>query len=94
MVPKNQWRGGTLSPGMSDADFQKTVDWNKQWLVDKIENGYDIVDIGRDGRPNPSRFYDAELEALSETKGTGKRLKLKKLPSGETISEMRARIKC
>lgn len=40
------------------------------------------------------KYYDAELEALQETKGTGKRIKLKKLPGGETIADMRARIKC
>jgi hypothetical protein len=90
MNPKPQWKGGDLYDGMPDADFQRSVDWNKQWLKDKIAAGYKVVDIGPDGRPVGSRFYGAELEALRET-GTSK-IRLKKLPSGESIGDMRARI--
>ena len=91
--PKSQWRGGILSPGMPDADFEKAVQWNKDWLKKKIDAGYKVVDIGPDGRTNPSRFYAAELEAVKE-KGAAK-ITLKKFASGETVAGMRQRIgKC
>lgn len=36
-----------------------------------------------------SKFYAKELEALGETKGSGKKLKLKKFPNGESVEDMR-----
>ena len=93
MVPKNQWKGGRLYDGMPQAEFDKSVEWNKQWLADKIDQGYKIVDIGEDPtRVKRSPFYKAEQEAISE-KGVA-RIRLKKLPNGESIAEMRARIGC
>jgi RHS repeat-associated protein len=89
-VPKNQWRGGRLYTGMPDAEVQKAVNWNKQWLKDKIAAGYHIVDIGTDGRAVRSRFYEAELEAIKETKAA--KTTLRKFANGETVSEMRARV--
>jgi len=78
---------------MPDADFEKAVQWNKDWLKKKIDAGYKVVDIGPDGRTNPSRFYAAELEAVKE-KGAAK-ITLKKFASGETVAGMRQRIgKC
>jgi RHS repeat-associated protein len=90
MYPRNQWRGGRLFSGMPADDFQKAVDWNKQWLKDKIAAGYKVVDIGRDGRPDMSAFYKAELEAIEEMRAP--KTTLKKLPGGETIPDMRARV--
>jgi RHS repeat-associated protein len=92
MTPKNQWKGGILKKGMSESKFQKAVDWNKQWLKDKIADGYKVVDIGTDGRAVRSRFYQAELDALKETNTS--KIKLKKLPDGESIGDMRKRISC
>ena len=89
--PKMQWRGGRLYEGMPDAEFEKAVQWNKEWVRKKIEAGYTVVDIGSDGRPTPSRFYVAELEAVKETGAT--RWRLKAFKSGETIQQMRNRIK-
>ena len=91
--PKSQWRGGILTPGMPDSEFEKAVQWNKEWLKRKIDAGYKVVDIGPDGRPVQSRFYAAELEALRE-KGVPK-FTLKAFANGETVGEMRKRIgKC
>jgi RHS repeat-associated protein len=90
MYPKNQWRGGPLYKGMPDADFEKTVQWNKRWLADKIKQGYQVVDIGGDGRADPSRFYAAEQEAVREA-GAAKAT-LKKFKNGETVAEMRGRV--
>ncbi|OAB78725.1 hypothetical protein [Cochleicola gelatinilyticus] len=81
-----------LAGGMPDTDFQKAVDWNKQWLKDKIAAGYKVVDIGTDGRAVRSDYYKVELEAVKET-GT-KRIKLKKFANGETVADMRARVSC
>ena len=90
MYPKSQWRGGRLFQGMPEADFEKTVQWNKQWMKSKISEGYTIVDIGSDGRSVPSRFYAAELEAISESGAA--RVRLKKFGNGETVAQMRSRI--
>ena len=76
---------------MPEADFNKAVEWNKTWLKTKIDSGYKIVDIGPDGRANPSAFYQAELDILKETK-TPKVL-LKKLEDGRTIEDVRKK-KC
>lgn len=92
MVPKNQWRGGDLSPGMPEAKFQEAVDWNKQWLKDKLANGYKVVDIGTDGRAVRSPFYQAEQEAIKEMRTP--KIKLKKFANGETIGEMRVKVLC
>ena len=93
MVPDNQWRGGRLYDGMPQAEFDRSVEWNKQWLSNKIDQGYKVVDIGQDpGRTARSPFYQAEQEAVSE-KGVG-RIRLKKLPNGESIAEMRTRVGC
>lgn len=70
--------------------FEKAVQWNKEWLKKKIDAGYEVVDIGPDGRSNPSRFYAAELEAVRE-KGVTK-ITLKKFASGETVAGMRQQI--
>ena len=91
-VPKDQWRGGELTPGMPQDRFQKAVDWNKKWLTRKMKAGYKIVDIGPDGRLVRSRFYEAELEAITENKTA--RIRLKILPGGESIADMRTRISC
>lgn len=91
MFPKQQWNPPVrLRRGMPDSEFQKTVQWNKEWLMQKIANGYQVVDIGPDGRPVRSPFYLAEQEAIREM-GAAK-MTLKKLPGGETVAEMRARI--
>ncbi|MDQ1833109.1 DUF6861 domain-containing protein [Massilia scottii] len=90
MFPRNQWRGGRLTPGMAASDFEKTVQWNKEWLAEKIRQGYKVVDIGPDGRATPSRFYLAEQEALAEAKAA--KTTLKKFGNGETVAEMRARV--
>jgi hypothetical protein len=93
MYPKNQWRPPVkLRAGMPDAEFKQTVEWNKQWLKDKIAQGYKVVDIGGDGRIIPSEFYKAEQEAIKEM-GVSK-IKLKKFGNGETVAEMRARVGC
>ncbi|MDA8521082.1 DUF6531 domain-containing protein [Acidovorax sp. NCPPB 4044] len=89
--PKMQWKGGRLYDGMPDAEFEKAVQWNKEWLRKKIEAGYRVVDIGPDGRATPSRFYVAELDAVRET-GAPK-ITLKKFANGETVGQMRNRIK-
>ncbi|MDM5181981.1 RHS domain-containing protein [Massilia sp. DJPM01] len=90
MFPRNQWRGGRLTPGMAASDFEKTVQWNKEWLAEKIRQGYKVVDIGPDGRATPSRFYLAEQEALAEAMAS--KTTLKKFGNGETVAEMRARV--
>jgi hypothetical protein len=90
MVPKNQWRGGRLSPGMPAEDFAKAVEWNKQWLKQKIASGYQVVDIGPDGRPGGSAFYAAEHEAIKET--GARKTTLKKFGNGETVQDMRSRV--
>ncbi|WMJ72301.1 DUF6531 domain-containing protein [Cytophagaceae bacterium ABcell3] len=92
MYPKVQWKGGVLYDGMPKADFDKAVQWNKEWLMDKIKNGYTVVDIGSDGRSKPSKFYKAELEAVKEVRG--KRIKVKIFPNGETVEQLRSRLKC
>ncbi|AVR97446.1 DUF6861 domain-containing protein [Pseudoduganella armeniaca] len=91
MFPTNQWRGGILRPGMSSDLFERAVQWNKKWLNEKIANGYQVVDIGPDGRSQPSRFYEAELEAVRESNHS--KATLKKFGSGETVQEMRARVR-
>jgi hypothetical protein len=90
MFPKEQWRGGPLYMGMPESASEKTVQWNKMWLADKIRQGYQVVDIGPDGRATPSRFYLAEQEAIRET-GASKAT-LKKFENGETVAEMRQRV--
>lgn len=91
MYPKVQWAPPVrLRPGMPDSEFQKTVQWNKEWLMDKIAKGYQVVDIGPDGRPVRSQFYIAEQEAIREM-GASK-VTLKKFPGGESVGEMRARV--
>jgi RHS repeat-associated protein len=91
MYPKVQWAPPVrLRPGMPDSEFQKTVQWNKEWLMEKIAQGYQVVDIGPDGRPVRSEFYRAEQEAIREM-GASK-VTLKKLPNGETVGDMRARV--
>lgn len=94
MYPKVQWpRDLKLAPGMDQGEFQKAVQWNKEWLMDKIRQGYQVVDIGPDGRAEPSEFYKAEREAVREMNAA--KMTLKKLPNGETVGEMRTRIcKC
>ena len=92
MFPKVQWKGGALFEGMSEDAFQSAVDWNKSWLKGKIEQGYTVVDIGSDGRIARSRFYQAELDAIAESR-VG-RVRLKVLPNGETIQNMRKRVAC
>lgn len=79
-----------LSPGMRAEDFEKAVQWNKDWLKTKIASGYKVVDIGTDGRPVGSAFYKAEQEAIKEM-GASK-VTLKKFANGETVAEMRTRI--
>ncbi len=91
MVPTNQWKPPVrLRAGMPDSEFQKTVQWNKEWLMEKIAAGYQVVDIGPDGRPVPSEFYKAEQAALREMGAT--KMTLKKFPNGETVGDMRARV--
>lgn len=75
---------------MPEADFEKAVQWNKEWLKKKIAAGYKVIDIGSDGRSEPSRFYQAELEAIKESHAI--RIRLKKFSNGESISQMRSRI--
>ena len=91
MHPKSQWRGGRLYDGMPTAEFEKAVQWNKEWLKQKINDGFKVIDIGSDGRTESSKFYLAELAALKETKTP--KITLKMFSSGEIISAMRARLK-
>jgi hypothetical protein len=76
---------------MSPDLFERAVQWNKKWLNDKIVKGYQVVDIGPDGRSQPSRFYEAELEAVRESNHS--KAALKKFGSAETVQEMRARVR-
>jgi len=88
--PKSQWRGGRLYDGMPAENFAKAVEWNKQWLRQKIASGYTIIDIGTDKRPNRSVFYQAELDTLKETKT--RKITLRKFSNGESVLEMRSRV--
>jgi hypothetical protein len=88
MYPKNQWEPGRITK----ANYQSTVEWNKQWLKDKIAQGYTVVDIGPDGRLKGSDYYKVEQEAIKEM-GVS-RIKLKKFANGETVADMRARVGC
>jgi hypothetical protein len=38
---------------------------NEQWINSKMKQGYDIYDIGPDGRPIPSKFYEIEQNAIT-----------------------------
>ncbi len=83
--PRNQWKGG-------DPSLESAVDWNRQWIREKVAQGYTVVDIGPDGRVQRSKFYLAELDEVAKTRG--KLIKLKKMPSGESVADLRKKIGC
>lgn len=62
-----------------------------QLITTVIAEGYQVVDIGPDGRAQPSRVYEAELEAVRESNHS--KMTLKEFSSGESVPEMRSRIK-
>ena len=53
---------------MSPTDFNKAIERNKKWLNSKLDDGYDVFDIGIDkARTNGrSPFYEAEQQILKE----------------------------
>ena len=53
---------------MSPTDFNKAIERNKKWLNSKLDDGYDVIDIGIDkARTNGrSPFYEAEQQILKE----------------------------
>ena len=62
-------------------------------MVDvKNRGGVQKVDIGPDGRLVRSKFYEAELAAIAENKAA--RIRLKILPGGESIADMRTIVSC
>ena len=86
--PRNQWGFGEIEDRLADA-----VEWNKEWLRDKIHDGYHVVDIGEDAlRSQRSPFYAAEREVVREMNAA--KTVLRKFPSGEEVTAMRKRIGC
>lgn len=57
---KNWPNGRRLTPSEEAAAIAR----NKRWIKSKIKQGYDIYDIGPDGRAVPSPFYRVEQEAI------------------------------
>lgn len=57
---KNWPNGRRLTPSEEAAAIAR----NKRWIKSKIKQGYDIYDIGPDGRAIPSPFYRIEQEAI------------------------------
>lgn len=55
-----------------------------------MADGYQVVDIGPDGRSIGSPFYAAEQETIKEM-GASK-VKIKKFGNGGSVSEMRGRL--
>jgi hypothetical protein len=49
---------------MTQAEFDAAMSRNSRWIETKVKQGYDIYDIGPDGRPIPSSFYKVEQEVL------------------------------
>jgi RHS repeat-associated protein len=86
-VPKLQWDVGKL-PFDTPEKLEKAVNFNRQWINQKMDEGYKIVTIGPDGRN--SVFYQAELEEIAKRGYT--KTTLRKLPTGETITELRTRL--
>ena len=56
----------------------------------KIKAGYQVVDIGPDGRPVGSDFYRAEQQAVREM-GAAK-MTIRKFPNDENVADMRTRL--
>ena len=53
----------TLNP--SPELLEATLLYNINWINEKMDKGYIIYDLGRDGRPNPSDFYSAEIVQIN-----------------------------
>ncbi|WP_236544701.1 RHS repeat-associated core domain-containing protein [Tenacibaculum maritimum] len=85
--PKMQWKGPDPS-----LDYDGAVNWNKEWMKGKLNDGYTVVDVGtRSPKGNIiSDFYQAELDAMKEV-NPKKKIKLKKLPDGTSIEDLRKR---
>lgn len=64
------------------------MDFNRVWINQKMDEGYQLVTIGPDGRN--SVFSQAELDEISKRGYT--KITLRKLPTDETITELRGRI--
>ncbi len=58
---KNWPQGRRLTP----TEFEANKLRNKRWIKSKIKQGYEIYDIGPDGRLTPSPFYQVEQDALA-----------------------------
>ncbi len=69
---------------VKDIGLDKSIDNNKKWLKNKLNEGYEIIDYGID----PSRpigkgrgpFYQAEKEVIDEWIKSGKDINYKRLP--------------
>jgi RHS repeat-associated protein len=57
---KNWPKGRKLTPEEFEANKRR----NLRWIESKIKKGYDIYDIGPDGRLDPSPFYQVEQNAI------------------------------
>ena len=44
----------------------QSIDYNRKWMKDRMAEGYDIYDIGGDGRNSP--FYAAEQDEIRKAK--------------------------
>lgn len=87
-VPQSQWRGGP-APFDTPERLNRAIQFNRDWINKKMDAGAKIVTIGTDGRN--SVFYKAEMEEIA--KRNYPVIKLKKLPSGETVDALRERVK-
>jgi len=63
------WGKNFPPPGvrMTPEQLESAVSRNARWLKSKIKEGYKILDIGGDGRPTRSPFYQVEQQVLSDT---------------------------
>ncbi len=52
---------------MTPVELAKAKARNARWLREKIRKGYDVYDIGPDGRPVRSEFYKVEQEIIGGT---------------------------
>ncbi|MGM8229185.1 RHS repeat domain-containing protein, partial [Cellvibrio sp. ARAG 10.3] len=56
-----------LDPSLNPSAelLKKTLAYNIGWINEKMDNGYIIYDLGRDGRSVPSAFYSAEIAEIN-----------------------------
>ena len=76
------------NPYVPELHEAGSVEYNRRWIRARMDEGYDVFDIGGDGRPKSSPFYRAEYEELRKANydkhylynhGTGQKFKVKRI---------------